>query len=204
MEEHGAGMPRTTKALTSSCTLPARAHQNSTFGQSSKSNNFINMGSIEEALDDLRSQEKPNILQTAKKHNVNRTTLSRRWNNVTASKQAGYDAQRLLTAAQSNSLKSYINDLTERGLLPTNAMVRNFAAQIAQRQPGPHWVERWLKANKKDLKCGYLTPIDRARKKAEQVDLEIIDDVEAQIAESATQRPRRRKKLPHKFDGCEI
>jgi hypothetical protein len=49
------------------------------------------MGSIEEVLDDLRLQEKPNILQTAKKHNVHRTTLSRRWNNVTGSKQAGYD-----------------------------------------------------------------------------------------------------------------
>jgi hypothetical protein len=57
------------------------------------------MGSIEEALDDLRSQEKPNVLQTAKKHKVDRTTLSRRWNNVTGSKQAGYDAQRLLITA---------------------------------------------------------------------------------------------------------
>ena len=138
--------------LATSCTLPAHAHQKPTFAQSSKSNNFINMGSIEEALEDLRLQEKPNILQTAKKHNVDRTTLSRRWNNVTGSKQAGYDAQRLLTAAQSNSLKKYINDLTERGLPPTNATIRTLAAQIAQRQPGPHWVERWLKANKKDLK----------------------------------------------------
>jgi hypothetical protein len=115
----------------------------------------------------LRSQEKPNILQTAKKHNVDRTTLSRRWNGVTESKRAGYDAQRLLTTAQSNSLINYINDLTERALPPTNAMVRNFAAQIAQRQPGPHWLGRWLKANKKVLKCGYLTRIDGALKKAE-------------------------------------
>jgi Tc5 transposase DNA-binding domain len=127
------------------------------------------MGSIEEALADLRLQEEPNILQTAKKHKINRTTLSRRWNHVTGSKQSGYDAQRLLTTAQSNSLKKYINDLTERGLPPTNAMVRNFAAQIAQKQPGPHWIERWLKANKKDLKSGYLTSIDGARKKAESV-----------------------------------
>ena len=49
------------------------------------------MGSIEEALADLRLQEEPNILQTAKKHKVNRTTLSRRWNNVTGSKEAGYN-----------------------------------------------------------------------------------------------------------------
>jgi transposase-like protein len=100
------------------------------------------MGSIEEALDDLRSQEKPNILQTAKKHNVHRTTLSRRWNNVTRSKRAGYNTQRLLTTAQSNLLINYINNFTERALPPTNAMVRNFAAYIAQRQPGPHWLGR--------------------------------------------------------------
>jgi hypothetical protein len=46
-------------------------------------------------------------------------------------------------------------------------MVRNFAAQIAQKQPGPHWLGRWLKANKKDLKYGYLIPIDGVRKKTE-------------------------------------
>jgi hypothetical protein len=126
-------------------------------------------GRLRKRLLDLRLQEEPNILQTAKKHKINRTTLSRRWNHVTGSKQSGYDAQRLLTTAQSNSLKKYINDLTERGLPPTNAMVRNFAAQIAQKQPGPHWIERWLKANKKDLKSGYLTSIDGARKKAESV-----------------------------------
>ena len=105
------------------------------------------MGSIEEALADLRSQNEPNILQTAKIHKVNRTTLSKRCNNVTGSRQAGYDSQRLLTTTQSNSVKKYINDLTERGLPPTNAMVRNFVAQIAQKPPGPHWVQRWLKAN---------------------------------------------------------
>jgi hypothetical protein len=88
------------------------------------------MGLIKEALNDLRSQEKPNILQTAKKHNVHRTTLLRRWNNVTGSKRAGYDVQRLLTTAQSNSLINYINDLTERALPPTNIIIRNFTAQI--------------------------------------------------------------------------
>ena len=46
------------------------------------------MGSIEETLADLRLQEEPNIIQTAKKHKVNRTTLSRRWNNVTGSTQS--------------------------------------------------------------------------------------------------------------------
>jgi len=46
-------------------------------------------------------------------------------------------------------------------------MVCNFAATIAGQQPGPHWVSRWLKAHQNELKSGYLTPIDSARKKAD-------------------------------------
>jgi len=45
-------------------------------------------------------------------------------------------------------------------------MVRNFAAEIAEREPGPYWVLRWLKANQNNLKTGYLTPINGIRKKA--------------------------------------
>ena len=37
------------------------------------------------------------------------------------------------TTAQSKVLIKYINDLTERGLPPTNGMVKNFAATIAQK-----------------------------------------------------------------------
>ena len=46
-------------------------------------------------------------------------------------------------------------------------MVRNFAAEIAGREPGPHWVSRWLKTNQNNLRTGYLTSINGARKKAE-------------------------------------
>ena len=45
-------------------------------------------------------------------------------------------------------------------------MVRNFAADIAGRQPGPHWISRWLKAHSKELKSGYLTPINSSRKRS--------------------------------------
>jgi hypothetical protein len=31
-------------------------------------------------------------------------------------------------------------------------MVRNFAATIAGRLPGPHWVARWIKAHSEELK----------------------------------------------------
>jgi hypothetical protein len=46
-------------------------------------------------------------------------------------------------------------------------MVRNLAAGIAGRQPGPHWTTRWLAAHKNEVKSAYLTPIDTARKKAD-------------------------------------
>jgi Tc5 transposase DNA-binding domain len=148
-------------------TVPPLAHQNTKISKSSNYHNSTKMGSIEEAIADLKSQEHPNITATAKKHGCNRTTLSKRYNGIQGSRQAGYNSQRLLTPAQLKALIKYINQLTERGLPPTTSMVRNFAAEIAGREPGPHWVSRWLKTNQNDLRTGYLTPINGARKKAE-------------------------------------
>jgi len=51
---------------------------------------------MEAALADLRLQDVPNITATAKRHKVERSTLSRRWNKVTRSREEGYDAQRFL------------------------------------------------------------------------------------------------------------
>ena len=125
------------------------------------------MDSIEAALADLRLQDKPNVSATADKHKVERSTLSRRWNKVTRSREDGYDSMRFLSTIQSKALIKYINDLTERGLPPTVQMVRNLAAGIAGKQPGNHWTARWLAAHKNELKSGYLPPIDIARKKAD-------------------------------------
>jgi hypothetical protein len=77
------------------------------------------MDSIEAAIADLRLQDRPNISATARKHKVDRSKLSRRWNGVTQ-KDDAYDNQRLLSTAQSTALIKYINDLTERGLSPTH------------------------------------------------------------------------------------
>src|SRR5688572_9353943 len=88
---------------------------------------------IQHALSDLRLNPDQKIQNVANKYGVARSTLSRRLRNVTQSRDEGYDSQRLLTAAQSAALIKYINELTERGLPPTNAMVRAFAAGIAGR-----------------------------------------------------------------------
>jgi len=125
------------------------------------------MDSIEAALANLSLQDKPNISATADKHKVKRSTLSRRWNKVTRSREDGYNLMRFLSTIQSKALIKYINDLTERGLPPIVQMVQNLAAGIARRQPGNHWTARWLAAHKNELKLGYLPPINIARKKAD-------------------------------------
>jgi hypothetical protein len=125
------------------------------------------MDQIEAALRELTLQDTPNITAVAKKHGCNRTTLSRRFRKVTVSKHAAYNKQKFLNDIQSKSLIKYINDLTERGLPPTVTMVRNIAAGIAGRLPGVNWASRWIQANKNEIKSAYLTPIDKARKKAD-------------------------------------
>ena len=96
------------------------------------------MDSIEAALAALDLQLKPNYTQTANEYGVDRTTLSRRHRNITGLRADGYDSQSFLSKKQSMVLINYINDLTNRGLPPTIAMLRNFAQEIAGKQPGSH------------------------------------------------------------------
>ena len=51
------------------------------------------MGAIEDAIDDLNSQTKPNITTTAKKYGCNRSPLLKRYRGVTGSKEAADDQQ---------------------------------------------------------------------------------------------------------------
>jgi hypothetical protein len=125
------------------------------------------MGSIQDAISDLESQEFPNIAATAKKHHVNRSTLSRRWRGETGSLEDHIDSVSLLTKQQQKNLVSYINKLTERGIPPTNAMVRNFAHDICQKWPGKNWVYRFIQTHEKTLKSAYLNGADLSRKKAD-------------------------------------
>jgi DNA invertase Pin-like site-specific DNA recombinase len=80
------------------------------------------MAPIDLALEELRSlkqEENINITKIAEKYGINRSTLSRRFNGVTRSKEAGYNNQQFLNNEQSNTLIKWVNQLTERGLPPT-------------------------------------------------------------------------------------
>ena len=124
------------------------------------------MSQIKAALRELTLQDPLNIATVVKKYRCDRTTLSRRFWQVTVSKNTAYNNQKLLNDIQSKALIKYINDLTERGLPPMIAMLWNIAAGIIRRQPGINWASWWIWAYKNKIKSAYLIPINKAHKRA--------------------------------------
>ena len=125
------------------------------------------MAPIDDALEDLKTQEHPNYTHTAEKYGVVRSTLSRRHRGVIVSRDESTDDKRLLSKQQQLNLVQYINTLSERGLPPTNAMVRNFAKDICGKGPGHNWVFRFVQTYKNILKSDYLEGLDSNRRKAD-------------------------------------
>lgn len=125
------------------------------------------MDSIDAALQELKLQDKPNISATAKAYNIDRSTLSRRFNGVAQSKTIQAENSRFLTPKQERDLVQYISTLTERGTCPTPAMVATFARDIAGKEPGRSWSHRFCKRHQDILSSGYLSNIDQNRKNAD-------------------------------------
>ena len=125
------------------------------------------MSAIELAINDLKSQKAPNITATAKKYEVNRCTLSRRFRGKTGSKADGIEIKSLLNKQQEKTLINEINRLSAFGTPPTVAMVRVFALNLAGIWPGINWVNRWCKAHYNEITSVYLKGFDISRKKAD-------------------------------------
>jgi hypothetical protein len=105
------------------------------------------MSSIEAALaaiESLKPGEKLVYTDIAAKYGVDRRTLARRHQCVTASCSTKAADQRALQPQQELELLKYIKQLTERGLPPTRAMVRRFASDIAKRELGKGWIDRYI------------------------------------------------------------
>ena len=125
------------------------------------------MEPIELALKDLSLQDKPNVSTTANKYNVNRSTLSRRFNNQTNPTKRATQKSQLLHPQQEKDLVIFINKKTEQGIPPTTAMVRNCAEQLAQKRPGNSWCQRFVDRHSDILSKGFLSTIDSQRKGAD-------------------------------------
>ena len=115
------------------CTPTRDLHETSTRYYST------NMDAIEAALEDLKLLDTKNISTVAKLHKVQRSTLSRRWRGVTNPAKIKHQNQLLLTVQQEKDLVQYINKLTEKGIPPTPAIVRNFVRDIAGKRPRRDW-----------------------------------------------------------------
>ena len=91
-----------------------------------------------EALKSLEPGERPNISQVAREYGVERSRLSKRYRGVQGTYASRAEKKRLLNNTQEKQLLQYIDKLCVQGLPPTKEMIRNFAPEIAQQEPGNH------------------------------------------------------------------
>ena len=94
------------------------------------------MASIAAALADLTLQESSNYTATAKKFNINRSTLSRRHRGITASVKKSKQTTLILSNQQKKEFIRYINKFIERDIPSFNVMIRVFAYNISEKQSG--------------------------------------------------------------------
>ncbi|KAF1364092.1 hypothetical protein EJ07DRAFT_69805, partial [Lizonia empirigonia] len=103
----------------------------------------------------------------AEKHSVVRSTLTRREQGLSVSREEKAIAQRLLTPTQESELVQYIEGLTERHLPPTRTMIKNFATEIAQKESSDSWVTDFLHRNRNQLISQWATAMDSNRHSAD-------------------------------------
>ncbi len=123
---------------------------------------------IEAAINDLRSQKRTNFAATAKRWDLERTTLAKRFRGETGTnKDANSYVRQKLTAIQEDTLITYVNKLNDRGFPPTPQILKNIAESIAHTSLGPNWVARFYKRHCTRLASIYLRTIDHKRKIAD-------------------------------------
>lgn len=108
--------------------------------------------------------------ELAEKHGVTRSTLTRQLNGECASKEDQALKQRLMHPHDETELVQYIRGLTERHLMPTRQMLKNFAAPIIGRELSDSWVTDFINRNSDTLINAWTTPMDKDRHKANRGD----------------------------------
>jgi predicted HicB family RNase H-like nuclease len=106
------------------------------------------MGAIEDAIaaiESLEPREQFSYRKIAAIYGCSHSALSQRHQGISASCSNKAQNQQALHPQQEQELLRYIKQLTERGLPPTRAMTRRFASDIAKRELGKGWVDRYIK-----------------------------------------------------------
>ena len=129
---------------------------------------MVNERDIQLALADLESQEVPNYLATARKYDIQHTTLMRRHKHHTKSNaEATSTFRRLLTDEQEEVLVQRINHLSDRGMPPTPRIVKNLVEEMVKQPVGENWVLRFRERHKYRITSVYLRAIDQTRQVAD-------------------------------------
>ncbi|PVH94401.1 hypothetical protein DM02DRAFT_191673, partial [Periconia macrospinosa] len=97
---------------------------------------------------------------------VHRSTVWRRAKGKVGSIEQGYEKQRKIKKQDTKTVIAHVRELTERGLPPTKAMLRNFLQEISGEPVSREYVRLFIKRNKDQLASGYLKSYDIKRKKA--------------------------------------
>jgi hypothetical protein len=121
------------------------------------------------AIESLKPGEKLVYTQIAAKYGVDRRTLARRHQGATISREAQAQNLQALAPQQEQELLQYIKQLTERGLPPTRPMIRRFASEIAKRELGKGWVDRYIQRYNVYLISRWTTGMDRLRHQADSL-----------------------------------
>jgi hypothetical protein len=120
------------------------------FSTTLNNNNSTMESRIESALADLESQDSVNYAATARKWQIERTTLARRHKGQRTSRAVANSKYRQrLTTLQEDILLRHIDSLTERFMPPTSQIVQNLAEEIAGSAVGKNWTSQIYQASSK-------------------------------------------------------
>ncbi|KAF7572874.1 hypothetical protein PtrM4_077790 [Pyrenophora tritici-repentis] len=122
-----------------------------------------------EAIESRDPGDKFTYSEVARRFGVDRSTLSRRHQQIRGSNEAKSRNQQLLHPHQELQLLEHIDELTEAGLPPTRTMIQNFASAIAGRAASQSWVTRFFHRHPDAIISRWSTGLDRNRHRADSV-----------------------------------
>jgi len=125
------------------------------------------MTSIETALADLALQDSFNYIATAKKFNINQSTLSWWHRDKTIFVKKSKQTTSILSNQQEKELIRYINKLIERDISSFNVMIRVFAYNISEKQSGKNWFYEFIQRHSNILQSKFLQDADLKWKKVD-------------------------------------
>jgi hypothetical protein len=125
------------------------------------------MDQYDQVIRQMKENNLTNFAAVAREHELNRSTLSKRYRGKQESASHKAQNQQLLNPSQEQRLLKYIKQLSTRGIPPTPAILRNLAFEISGKEPGVNWPSKFVHRHSEHLDRKFLNRLDRQRYKAD-------------------------------------